>query len=112
MGVVITKPVSPITPAEALSLKERLLPDEVIGAWNELIATNLTNGVSTVYQSEAEDKLRMLSCLPSDQSVLDMGWLDIEDIYRAAGWKVFYDKPGYNESYEATYKFSKKGSRD
>ena len=34
--------------------------------------------------------------------------LDFEEAYRAAGWSVFYDKPGYNESYEATFQFKKR----
>ena len=33
---------------------------------------------------------------------------DIEDIFREAGWKVTYDKPAYNESYDAYFKFEGK----
>lgn len=32
-------------------------------------------------------------------------WLDIEDHYRKAGWKVTYDKPAYCENYDAYFKF-------
>ena len=35
-------------------------------------------------------------------------WLDVEDIYRKQGWKVVYDSPGYDESYDAYYEFRKK----
>ena len=35
-------------------------------------------------------------------------WLDVEDIYRNAGWDVEYDKPGYCENYEAHFVFRKK----
>ena len=36
------------------------------------------------------------------------GWLDVEGIYRKAGWDVEYDSPGYCEDYPATFKFRKK----
>lgn len=34
--------------------------------------------------------------------------LNFEEAYRAAGWSVFYDKPGYNESYSARFVFKKR----
>lgn len=33
--------------------------------------------------------------------------LDVEELYRASGWKVEYDKPAYCEDFEAYFKFSK-----
>jgi hypothetical protein len=36
------------------------------------------------------------------------GWLNFEAIYEEAGWKVVYDKPGYNETYDANFTFTKK----
>ncbi len=42
-------------------------------------------------------------------TVCDNHWLDVEDVYREAGWVVEYDKPGYCESYEATFTFKKDG---
>ena len=35
-------------------------------------------------------------------------WLDVEDIYREQGWNVEYDKPTYNETYDAYFVFSVK----
>jgi len=37
--------------------------------------------------------------------IFDKGWLNVEEVYRAAGWAVEYDKPGFNESYSATFTF-------
>jgi hypothetical protein len=98
----------PISPSEVAGLKATLLPDEVIEAFNELIAKNASNGRSEFTQSTVVSLI--LKKLP--------GWtkaqlhaercLDVEDIYRAAGWKVEYDKPGYNEDYEARFVFSYK----
>ena len=42
------------------------------------------------------------------QDIFDNHWLDVEDLYRKNGWKVDYDKPGYNESYNAYFVFSAK----
>ena len=42
------------------------------------------------------------------QTVFDNGWLDVEEAHRAAGWRVEYDKPAYNESYDAFFVFSKR----
>ena len=35
------------------------------------------------------------------------GVWDFEPIYEKAGWKVSYDGPGYNESYDGYYIFKK-----
>jgi hypothetical protein len=40
--------------------------------------------------------------------VFDKGWLDVESIFRAEGWKVKYDKPAYCETYKAFFVFSRK----
>lgn len=34
--------------------------------------------------------------------------LDFEDAFRKAGWKVSFDNPGYNESYDSYYTFTAK----
>ena len=38
-------------------------------------------------------------------TLFDNNWLDIEPIYRRAGWVVEYDKPAYCEDYPATFTF-------
>ena len=32
-------------------------------------------------------------------------YLDVEDAYRKRGWIVDYDKPAYNETYDAFFEF-------
>lgn len=32
----------------------------------------------------------------------------LDAVYEKAGWKVSYDKPGYNESYDPYFKFTAK----
>ena len=42
------------------------------------------------------------------QEIFDKGWLNVEDIYRKAGWRVVFDKPGFRDTYPATYEFKRK----
>ena len=100
--------VKPITPEEVIELKKNLLPDNVIKTWNELIAKNIVNGTCVILQSDAEKALESLISSEDPNNIFVRGWLDIEDIYRKAGWTVTYDKPGYNESYPATFTFRKR----
>jgi hypothetical protein len=37
--------------------------------------------------------------------IFEKGLLDVETVYERAGWKVTYDKPAYNETYPATFRF-------
>jgi hypothetical protein len=41
----------------------------------------------------------------SRNDFFDKHWLDFESIFRKAGWKVKYTKPGYNESFPAYWTF-------
>lgn len=47
----------------------------------------------------------------SRQYVFNKKLLDFEQAYRDVGWHVYYDKPGYNESYEPTFTFTKKENK-
>ncbi len=95
----------PITPAEVVKLKVTLIPDEVINAFNELIAENFSGGSSSF--TEKKVVARIVKKGISSAEAYANHWLDVEDIYRKSGWKVDYDKPGYNESYDATFTFKK-----
>lgn len=96
----------PITPAEATSKKLANIPDHVIEAFNTLIAKHYDGRSATVKQDE------VLAAIVTDEitrsMVFENHWLDVEDIFRKAGWDVEYDKPAYNESYPATFTFTSK----
>ena len=93
----------PMSPVEAMELQVQQIPDEVFVVFNALIAQNLSYGKSIVKQVHVVNQLR--------EQGMDIGevyrkhWLDVEDSYRALGWKVLYDKPGYNETGEAYFEF-------
>jgi hypothetical protein len=96
--------VKPISPREAISSKQQAFPDFVIEVVNNLIRQKV-NGKRpiTVLQSDISSGIRARS-----NGKWEDWWLDFEDIYRDQGWTVEYDRPGYNESYPATFKFTPK----
>lgn len=98
--------VEALAPHEVASALKASMPDAVLESFNALIAENFNGSSATVYQKDVVSRLEQLG--HSRAKVFDKGWLNVEDIYRARGWKVVYDKPGYCESYDAHFTFSKK----
>lgn len=101
--------VQPIKPSQVIKKKKDSIPDYVIESFNELIAKHFNGSSSTIRQDEVLSLI--LSKMPrySRQNVFDNNWLDVEDIFRKAGWQVNYYKPAYNgSSYPATFEFEPK----
>jgi hypothetical protein len=98
------KGIKPIKPEDVVGLKQEIVPDEVFEVFNLLIAQNFKGGSANVLQKDVVELLLEKGLSRSD--IYNKGWLDIEPVYRENGWKVEYDKPGYNESYEASFNFS------
>ena len=104
--------MTPLRPEDATAAKKVTIPAEVFEAFDELIAEGWDGKNSTVNQDEVIE--RILSKLQAvhrnsitRKDIFDKGWLDVEAIYRADGWDVYYDKPAYNETYTATFEFTK-----
>lgn len=98
--------VTALSPDEVLEARKTAIPDDVFEVFNELIAQKFNGSYAYVGQESVIAALKKRG--HTRDTVFEKHWLDVEDIYREKGWKVFYDKPGYCESYEATFKFSKK----
>lgn len=100
--------IKPIRPEEANAEKLQDIPDAVFEVFNKQIIRNLSSGGrrAVVYQDVVLELLEEGHDLDRDV-VFDNGWLDVEPLYREAGWKVEYDKPAYNENYRAHFVFSK-----
>lgn len=101
--------IKPIKPEDVLELKKVIIPEQVIGAFNHLIAKNFSDGVAVVKQKDIVNEIIMRMQLENSDEVFKNRWLDVEEIYRDSGWCVKYDKPGYNETYDAFYEFVIKG---
>ena len=101
-----TKMTKPIKPEEVTTKKADSIPGKVYEAFNELIIKGWDSNSSIVYQSEVVDLIAAkMGTTPN--TVYQNKWLEIEDIYADAGWKVDYEKPGYCETGRAYFEFSK-----
>lgn len=99
----------PIRPDQVAKLAQIVFPSEVFDAFNELIAKNYVCGTARVDQKDVVDlimeKLGLENTVLNRQKAFDNKWLNIEEAYRETGWRVAYDKPGFNESYDAFFIF-------
>ena len=96
--------IKPISPADIAKKKIEVIPPLVIEVFNELLAKKFTAGSAKILQDD------VIAAIISRKSItraeiFEQGWLNVEEIYRAQGWRVEYDKPGYNESYKAYFTF-------
>lgn len=98
--------VGPIKPSEIRAAKRASIPDEVFAAFNEAIARSWDGHQAIVRQDEVTEAIVRAMHIPRDE-LFRRHLLDVEEAYRADGWDVKYDKPGYNETYHpATYTFT------
>lgn len=95
----------PIKPDEVVRIKEQLFPDEVVEAFNEIIAERYVGGVASFRIEDVVKKMMKKGLNRAE--ILENHWLDVEGLYESAGWRVVYDQPGFNESYPATFSFFK-----
>ena len=95
--------VSPIRPDEVAKEQSITFPDAVFESFNALILQNFVYDRATVRQDEVVTLMVTKGLDVND--IFDKGWLNVEEAYRQVGWKVEYDKPGYNESYPAIFEF-------
>lgn len=102
-GEIIKGPIQPIKPGEVVGAKIQQFPDKVIDSFNTLIAQKFVDGQSCVLQ---DDVVALMVQLGLDrEEIFTKGWLNVEGVYRKAGWVVSYDKPGFNESYLSSFTF-------
>jgi hypothetical protein len=102
--------IKPISPQEVSETHDKNLPEFVIEAFNNLILANFIEGECLIHQNRAISEIMDVAEKKYDKEVtrkqiFDNRWLDIESAFRKNGWKVEYDKPGFNETYEAYWTF-------
>lgn len=114
--------IRPIKPSQVSKKKTSNIPDFVIETFNEFIVNNWSGTSARIDQDSIVDaivtKMQIASTSGLDEEnesnsgkfrnlIFKDHCLDVEDYFREAGWKVYYDKPGYCESYSAYFIFSK-----
>jgi hypothetical protein len=97
----------PINPREINKLKVTNIPGEVFDAFNEMIRKNWSGNSATFKQGDVARLARKLLPKTQRDKLFTEKWMDVEGAYRSEGWQVTYDKPGYNEDYDATYTFTR-----
>jgi hypothetical protein len=95
----------PIRPSEVVRAKTESIPEEVFEVFNAAIVSAWDGRGATVMQDEVVRKIADTLGV-SRNEVFRRHLLDVEESYRKAGWNVEYDKPAYNESYEASFRFT------
>jgi hypothetical protein len=96
--------VKPIKPGEVAKKKEHDVPDAVFEAFNELITEKFNGRDAVVIQKDVVE-LMIKKGLNGDE-IFKKGWLDIEEVYHKAGWEVEFDRPGWDEDYDAHFTFT------
>ena len=106
---VNTLPVKPISPKEVAGSKKQSMPDAVLESFNEMIKENEDDGYAIFLQKEVVKRMKKKGLKEKD--IFDKGYLNVETIYRKEGWNVEYDNPGYCESYDSSFTFSRKSKK-
>ena len=108
--LTLWKKGEPITPGDIAAIKQQQIPGFVFDSFNELIAKHYDGTQSTFLQRDVTTLISEAgNC--SESYVYDNRWLDVEAVYERSGWKVEYDKPGFNEDYPARFTFTPKNKR-
>jgi len=96
--------VLPITPEEAKNKAQSSIPAFIIEAVNSLLIEKIGDQKSCrILQEEILKKTQATQELK--KQIFAKKWLDIEEVYSKMGWRVTYDKPAYNETYEPSFNF-------
>lgn len=103
--------IKPITPEEALKDRINTIHPDIIKIINSFIKERYSSEKIIVKIEVPEIIEKFLEINPSSdkQEIINKHWLDFESVYEAVGWKVKYDKPGFNETnFPSFFEFSKK----
>lgn len=100
-------PVKPLSPKQVQEAQQAIIPDAVITAVNEILTREGASERITFTQDTLIARVLELDPSLTRQQLFAGHMLDFEPLFRKAGWKVTYDKPGYCESYDAYFEFSR-----
>lgn len=101
--------IKPISPDDIVDNLENIIPSVVIQAVNNLLKDKYRGtGPVTIKQDDIADEILRLDSSLTRDFIFKKKYLDFETLYNKNGWIVTYDKPGFNESYAATFEFKKR----
>jgi hypothetical protein len=95
----------PLRPEEIAARKLEQLDEGVIDTFNDLITAHFDGTSSKFSQEDVIDGLLSRGVIAYREDAFGRHLLDVEHIYRAHGWRVVYEKPGFNEHGDAFFTF-------
>lgn len=99
--------IQPIKRSEIKEAKCSSLPEEVIQSVNDMIVKNWNGSQAKFKQKDLIEQIMSKGNMKiTRESLFSEYLLDFEDAFRREGWKIVYDGPGYNETYDAFFIFS------
>lgn len=99
--------VKALSPTELEKFRKDSMPDAVMETFNQMLADNYGTGYVTIMDKDLVAAL-VKKGLNRDE-IYRKGWLGLaRALYRKQGWDVYYDAPGYCESYDAYTRFMRK----
>lgn len=96
--------INPVSPEGLDDLRREMIPSEVFETFNRLLGEKAINGYAVIRQDEVVTALTERGL--ERENIFRKGWLNIESLYEANGWKVVYERPGYNETGHSYFTFS------
>lgn len=109
------KVIKPLSPSELKDIPNKSIDPAIIQAVNNLLIKNYSEGSAIIKQDEIIEEYFKITGTKNKESkrawLFENKQLSFERIYEKEGWKVEYDKPGYNETYDATFEFTPKKGR-
>ena len=103
--------IKPLKPTDISPDLENIIPDVVIKAVNLLLEEKYTGGLGSfrIKQNEVIDKILNLDESLTRDKIFERKMLNFESLYSKNGWSVKYDKPAWDENFEAYFEFAPKG---
>ncbi len=104
-------PVTPLTPKQVREMHQKNIPEEIIFAVNRLLVKGGSEPPIRIVIEQNEVIEEATAIMKSNGKTIERNdffknhWLDFEPIFREAGWKVTFKKPGFNESFPAYWTF-------
>lgn len=99
--------MKPIKPSD-VDKSVASIPSSIIGCVNEMIKTKWDGRQAKILQKDLLKEVLKKDRKLTSQGIFDKHLFDFEPLFKKAGWLVDYDKPAYNEDYEAYFVFRKK----
>lgn len=100
--------VEPVKPKDIIDNLDDIIHPAVIKAVNALLKERYRGGSATIKLKEVIKKAREFCPELTEKEMEEKKYYDFEPVFQKAGWKVKYDQPGYNESYDSYFEFSAK----